>query len=53
MVTDQKTGKPRGYAFLEYERERDMHCKLILLHPATPAQHHHLLTSTTRTQTKL
>ena len=25
MVMDQKTGKPRGYAFIEYEHERDMH----------------------------
>lgn len=25
MVTDVKTGKPRGYAFIEYEREKDMH----------------------------
>ncbi|KAJ3092314.1 U1 small nuclear ribonucleoprotein 70 kDa [Quaeritorhiza haematococci] len=24
MVHDEKTGKPRGYAFIEYERERDM-----------------------------
>lgn len=22
--------KPRGYAFIEYEHERDMHCKLPL-----------------------
>lgn len=22
-------GKPRGYAFIEYEHERDMHCKFI------------------------
>lgn len=21
------TGKPRGYAFIEYEKERDMHCE--------------------------
>lgn len=26
MVAD-KQGKPRGYAFIEYERERDMNCK--------------------------
>uniref|UniRef100_H2ZHW0 U1 small nuclear ribonucleoprotein 70 kDa n=1 Tax=Ciona savignyi TaxID=51511 RepID=H2ZHW0_CIOSA len=25
MVKDIATGKPRGYAFIEYERERDMH----------------------------
>jgi len=25
MVHDQKTGKPRGYAFIEYEHEKDMH----------------------------
>ena len=27
MVHDQKTGKPRGYAFIEYEHEKDMHSK--------------------------
>jgi len=25
MVTDQKTGKPRGYCFIEFEQEKDMH----------------------------
>lgn len=25
---DKENGKPRGYAFIEYENERDMHCKL-------------------------
>merc|ERR1719510_918245 len=25
MVHDKDTGKPRGYAFVEYEHERDMH----------------------------
>lgn len=25
MITDSDTGKPRGYAFIEYEHERDMH----------------------------
>ena len=29
MVTDTKTAKPRGYAFIEYEHERDMRCKYI------------------------
>jgi len=27
MVTNTKDGKPRGYAFVEYEHEKDMHCK--------------------------
>lgn len=27
MVHCKKTGKPRGYAFIEYEHERDMHGK--------------------------
>ena len=27
--------KPRGYAFIEYEHERDMHCKLPLSHRAS------------------
>lgn len=25
MISDMETGKPRGYAFIEYEHERDMH----------------------------
>merc|ERR1712141_954225 len=25
MITDQKTGKPRGYCFIEFEHEKDMH----------------------------
>jgi len=31
MVFNKKTGKPRGYAFVEYEHERDMHCKFHYL----------------------
>lgn len=27
MVYNKRSGKPRGYAFIEYEHERDMHCK--------------------------
>ena len=27
MISDQKTGKPRGYCFIEFEQEKDMHCK--------------------------
>jgi len=30
IVQNVKNGKPRGYAFIEYESERDMHCKYIL-----------------------
>ncbi|ETE70949.1 U1 small nuclear ribonucleoprotein 70 kDa, partial [Ophiophagus hannah] len=26
MVYNKHSGKPRGYAFIEYEHERDMHC---------------------------
>jgi len=29
LVQDSNTGKPRGYAFIEYEHERDMHCKYL------------------------
>lgn len=29
MVYDKENGKPRGYAFIEYEHERDMHCEYI------------------------
>ena len=27
LVENTKTGKPRGYAFIEYDKERDMHGK--------------------------
>lgn len=29
MIHDRVTGKPRGYAFIEYEHERDMHGKCL------------------------
>ncbi|XP_071276294.1 U1 small nuclear ribonucleoprotein 70 kDa [Agelaius tricolor] len=32
MVYNKRSGKPRGYAFIEYEHERDMHCE----YPQTP-----------------
>ncbi|XP_021563288.1 U1 small nuclear ribonucleoprotein 70 kDa isoform X2 [Carlito syrichta] len=31
MVYSKRSGKPRGYAFIEYEHERDMHCEYLLL----------------------
>lgn len=34
MVYSKRSGKPRGYAFIEYEHERDMHCEYLPLHPA-------------------
>lgn len=27
VVHNVDTSKPRGYAFIEYDHERDMHCK--------------------------
>ena len=30
LVHDKETGKPRGYCFIEFEHERDMHCKYIV-----------------------
>lgn len=27
MITDTDSGKPRGYCFIEFEHEKDMHCK--------------------------
>ena len=30
MVQDTSGNKPRGYCFIEYESERDMHCKFQL-----------------------
>lgn len=38
MIHNVKTGKPRGYAFIEYEHERDMHCEYPLPWTPTPAQ---------------
>ena len=29
IVVNQKTGKPRGYAFIEYENEADFQCKYL------------------------
>lgn len=29
MVYSKRSGKPRGYAFIEYEHERDMHCEWL------------------------
>lgn len=31
VIHNKIDGKPRGYAFIEYEYERDMHCKLPLI----------------------
>lgn len=31
MATDRISGKPKGYCFIEYEHERDMHCKYDLI----------------------
>lgn len=36
MIHNVKTGKPRGYAFIEYEHERDMHCEYPAIHCAQP-----------------
>jgi hypothetical protein len=30
MIHDTNTGKPRGYAFIEYEEESDMHGKILI-----------------------
>jgi len=30
VVEDKKTGKPRGYAFIEFEKERDFESKSTL-----------------------
>lgn len=30
LIHQIESGKPRGYAFIEYEQERDMHCKYTL-----------------------
>lgn len=31
MAHDKNSGKPKGYCFIEFEHERDMHCKYIML----------------------
>jgi U1 small nuclear ribonucleoprotein len=31
IVVDKKTGKPRGYAFIEYEHKRDFECKIKII----------------------
>ena len=31
LVHDTVNGKPRGYAFIEYEHEGDMHCEYTAL----------------------
>ena len=36
MVHDKDSGKPKGYCFIEFEHERDMHCKYYIL----PFQRH-------------
>lgn len=33
MVYSKRSGKPRGYAFIEYEHERDMHCEYLWPEP--------------------
>lgn len=30
MVYNKRSGKPRGYAFIEYEHERDMHSTIVM-----------------------
>jgi hypothetical protein len=30
LIQDVQTGKPRGYAFIEYEKESDMHGKCFI-----------------------
>ena len=38
MITDQKTGKPRGYCFIEFEHEKDMHCKYLYIVICSPQE---------------
>ncbi|XP_046863782.1 U1 small nuclear ribonucleoprotein 70 kDa-like [Xenia sp. Carnegie-2017] len=34
MVTNSTTGKPRGYCFVEFEHERDMHMQILSILPS-------------------
>lgn len=36
IVYNKRTGKPRGYAFIEYEHERDMHCEYYYFYSLEP-----------------
>ena len=29
IIYDKITGKSKGYGFIEYENDKDMHCKLL------------------------
>uniref|UniRef100_A0A8C9VGV9 U1 small nuclear ribonucleoprotein 70 kDa n=1 Tax=Scleropages formosus TaxID=113540 RepID=A0A8C9VGV9_SCLFO len=40
IVYSKRTGKPRGYAFIEYEHERDMHCECTQSHTHTHTHTH-------------
>lgn len=48
MVYNKRSGKPRGYAFIEYEHERDMHCEYPPpQHPFPPYNRMSILLTTT------
>ncbi|XP_038220306.1 U1 small nuclear ribonucleoprotein 70 kDa-like [Zerene cesonia] len=40
LVYNKENGKPRGYAFIEYEHERDMHCEYARAHAYRHAHTH-------------
>lgn len=42
MVYNKRSGKPRGYAFIEYEHERDMHCEYPPPQPPFPPLQPHV-----------
>lgn len=61
VVQNIDTSKPRGYAFIEYEHERDMHCKYFMccsvewqpdIHHTSLPPHHSLTANGSHTQKK-
>jgi U1 small nuclear ribonucleoprotein 70kDa len=39
VIHNSESGKPRGYAFIEYEHERDMHCEYRIVKNAGVTTH--------------
>lgn len=53
VVQNIDTSKPRGYAFIEYEHERDMHCKYFMCCSVEWQPDIHHITSPKKEKTKI